>query len=344
GASSVVYMFWRERGKAREALKQLQYGMPCYYKLTNGHGMGSPKAMEADLLLLEGDDDASEQICLETLRAAEGQKQDSIAFCAELALARIAVLRGDVDGFNKQLKNIRRRSFEGYEQSGTVTADMCRAFLSSLLDIEDGLPGWMHDMKSIQESIYLSAVPFAHISYARALMRSDTEEFNKLLNEFMALTEQLHMQLPKVYYLIYHAIVLERSGDRDGALEALGQALDTAVPDRVFMPFAEHGAELGKLLKIISKTYKDTRAIDEILKLSGRMLIGINKIKESVKSVGITLTRRERQVSLLIKQGLTTTRIAELLCISDGTVRVIKKNIYRKLEIHSKVELMQKRL
>ncbi|EHL65248.1 LuxR C-terminal-related transcriptional regulator [Cloacibacillus evryensis] len=70
---------------------------------------------------------------------------------------------------------------------------------------------------------------------------------------------------------------------------------------------------------------EEKEAMDGLLELCSRMRAGMAKIKESVRSISASLTRRERQISLLIKQGLTTKQIAELLGISDGTVRVVRQ-------------------
>ena len=51
-----------------------------------------------------------------------------------------------------------------------------------------------------------------------------------------------------------------------------------------------------------------------------------------------SLTNRERQILGLIAKGLSNKRIAELLDISDGTVKVHVKNLLRKLGLRSRLE------
>lgn len=52
------------------------------------------------------------------------------------------------------------------------------------------------------------------------------------------------------------------------------------------------------------------------------------------------LSEREKEVALLIAQGRSKTYIAETLCVSENTVRTHAKNIYSKLNVHSKQELI----
>jgi DNA-binding NarL/FixJ family response regulator len=50
------------------------------------------------------------------------------------------------------------------------------------------------------------------------------------------------------------------------------------------------------------------------------------------------LTTREKEVLTLISNGFTNTQIAEKLCISMGTVKNHSKSIYKKINVHTRVE------
>ena len=52
-----------------------------------------------------------------------------------------------------------------------------------------------------------------------------------------------------------------------------------------------------------------------------------------------SMTEREKQTLTLIAQGLNNKLIARELGISDGTVKVYVKNLLRKLNLHSRLEL-----
>ena len=52
------------------------------------------------------------------------------------------------------------------------------------------------------------------------------------------------------------------------------------------------------------------------------------------------LTPRETEVLSLVAQGHSLKRVGELLFISTGTVQGHTKNLYRKLDVHSKQELI----
>lgn len=55
-----------------------------------------------------------------------------------------------------------------------------------------------------------------------------------------------------------------------------------------------------------------------------------------------TITHREAEVLHLVWQGKSTREVAVSLHISTATVQKHLKNIYRKLEVHNKIEALQK--
>jgi len=63
---------------------------------------------------------------------------------------------------------------------------------------------------------------------------------------------------------------------------------------------------------------------------------------ESDKDEEITLSPRETEILLQLSKGLNYKLIAENLFISSGTVRKHIENIYKKLQVHNKLEAIQK--
>lgn len=64
-----------------------------------------------------------------------------------------------------------------------------------------------------------------------------------------------------------------------------------------------------------------------------------SSVQENSDSDGSELTLREQQTLKLIAQGMSNKLIARELGISDGTVKVYVKNLLRKLNLHSRLEL-----
>lgn len=53
-----------------------------------------------------------------------------------------------------------------------------------------------------------------------------------------------------------------------------------------------------------------------------------------------SLSPRETDIALLVARGYTVNRIAEVLCLANGTVQSHMKSVYRKLGVHSKQEVI----
>jgi len=75
---------------------------------------------------------------------------------------------------------------------------------------------------------------------------------------------------------------------------------------------------------------------DTLAKAFGRVLQG----EAATREVGDTLTPREIELVKMVAQGLRNRVIAERLAISEGTVKIHLHNIYDKLGIDGRLELM----
>lgn len=65
-------------------------------------------------------------------------------------------------------------------------------------------------------------------------------------------------------------------------------------------------------------------------------------IKETKDKEEIKLSKREKEILLHLSKGLNYTTIADNLTISPSTVRKHIENIYKKLQVHSKMEAVLK--
>jgi DNA-binding NarL/FixJ family response regulator len=70
-----------------------------------------------------------------------------------------------------------------------------------------------------------------------------------------------------------------------------------------------------------------------------RSRLGLRPVAEPAPSGATTLTPREREVAMLIAEGLTNAELARRLYISPRTAAVHVSNILRKLEVGSRTEV-----
>ena len=110
---------------------------------------------------------------------------------------------------------------------------------------------------------------------------------------------------------------LQKSSDKKEILEAIKSLID----GNIF---------LGNAIRIGGHSKDDKKVLEEV-SLNGDEFF----IKE------ISLSARERDVVILVAEGLTNQQIAERLFLSKHTVETHRKKIMRKLSFKSSAELIQ---
>ena len=158
--------------------------------------------------------------------------------------------------------------------------------------------------------------------------------------------------LPRVYALLLLAIAKRNNGRCLEAQEHLREALDLALPDQVYLPFAQLTGMENFLseLNIRSLHCENSQAAESNPALGGgslsaikllckRQQNGVCIIKKAILQKKSPLTPREREIALFAKERLSSQEIADRLFISKTTVKTILRNVYRKLDIHSRAEL-----
>lgn len=138
---SVFGMFWREAG--------FSY------------------VMQAEVMLLRGEDEEAEILCHKALYEARGYRQTSICLYAELTLARVFILRGEEGNFSASVRNIQEYAKENPSLSIQRMIDLCMSIISLLLGTRDYIATWIYNMESIKKFLYAHVVPFAQILYLR---------------------------------------------------------------------------------------------------------------------------------------------------------------------------------
>jgi two-component system, NarL family, nitrate/nitrite response regulator NarL len=71
-----------------------------------------------------------------------------------------------------------------------------------------------------------------------------------------------------------------------------------------------------------------------------RALHHVLEREEAARAAGETLTPREIEIVRMVAQGLRNKAIADRLCISEGTVKVHLHNVYEKLGVDGRLELV----
>lgn len=343
GSPSVLYMFYRESGKLEQEVYEIKEAMPYYYRLTNGHGMGAEYVMAAEWHFNKGDFESAEITAYKALFQARSGNQPNIAICAMFLLVRLSLIKGDYTHVLTLFKEMYEEIDERKVYMLIHMIDMCKGFVNAFLQQEDQIPEWLTEGDFTSNRLYFPARAFSNIIFGRALLING--EYLKLLGisgQFLGIASIFPNLLAKVYTVIYIAAVNYRIYRRDEAVEAIKQALEMAIPDKLYMPFVENCDYIKPLLEDLYAQGIYCDEIPRILELYKPYQKAVEHIKETYfMEKKPKLTKREAEIAELAAQGFSNKAIGEKLFISQNTVKTQLKNIFQKLDVSSRSLLKQ---
>jgi len=143
----------------------------------------------------------------------------------------------------------------------------------------------------------------------------------------------------------------------DQALRTLAQALEQAEPERIISPFLDAGPALRELLMLLVAEKKaledascpvDSAFVHTVLAAFGEpapMQTAEEAASEieagrSERAEKLRINQREIEIIRLIVDGLSTQEIARRVIITENTVKWYVKNIYSKLQVHNRAQLV----
>lgn len=344
GSVSIMYMYWSKSGELEQTIGLMEENLPLYRLLSGGHSTGSDSAMRAEWLLQRGDTEAAEILCYKAIYAAQSDNQACICLCAELVLARIALLRGDAEGYCRATEHIGQCADLKLGMYNERAAQLCLASLTLTIGEVRNIPDWLNSPDVIDKNLYPATVPYGQMLYGKLLLiEKRYSELYAVSQMAMELALKSNYLLTQVYHLLYLAVAKLNDRNTKKAQMFLNQALEIALPDQVYLPFAEH-ATLIPLLEFARHLGFDKDKINCVLSLCTQQQEGVQAVTKALRNADSPLTVREREIALLAKGRFSAKEIAGKLYISESTVKSTLKSIYRKLDVQSKTQLIDKKI
>ncbi|MBN1812574.1 MAG: tetratricopeptide repeat protein [Anaerolineae bacterium] len=320
-------------------------------------------------LLREWNDlDAAERLLLEGIELTE-QWTEVGPFEAYIVLARIRWARGDRGG-----------AWEAIQKARDLTAkfdlteldDLSVALFQARLWVAQGDFGvarrWAEDRglykyigsplrEKAGDSYEHRVLKYELIVLARLLVaQGQSEEALALLEPLVSIAEWRRRPGMLIEIYILEALARRALGDIDQALIALERALALAEPEGYVRIFADEGDAVGELLREAAQRGIAVEYVAKLLaafegskfQVSGFGLSSDLKPETSKpgtfepETLAESLSARELEVLRLLNTHLSSTEIAERLCVSANTVRFHIKNIYGKLGVHSRSDAVKR--
>ena len=337
GSPSVLMMFYRAPGELESELTEMDECMPHYYKVTNHHGQGAETIMRAEALFCQGRfTDA--HIELERAYAqVKDNGQINMALCCDFLSWRLSLYTNVEQYYTFEERyaallryhdaswiNLWNATSAYYHALRGKTDNIPELFSQHRLsDINMLAPG-KPMMKMIENQVYL-----AQGAYARVVGYSA---------ELLPVCEAMHYALVALHLRIQTAAAYEQLGKPEEAHAWLRKALFDAGPDGLVMPFVENYDILKPLLEREIKNDLISKIIELGEAATVRNAAGTRPAAFDV------LTQREFEIVELMAQRLSNREIAELLYLSEGSVKQYVNQIYSKLHIEGDTRTKRKQL
>jgi LuxR family maltose regulon positive regulatory protein len=137
-----------------------------------------------------------------------------------------------------------------------------------------------------------------------------------------------------------------RMDQMEESLAALESALAQAGPEQLIRPFLDEGPECYEILSRLQPRIQDASQKQFVARIL-REAIPSSQVEGVTHRVALgelveALSERELEVLQLMARGLTNPEIAERLYLSPNTLKAHAQNIYQKLEVHGRVQAVNR--
>ena len=183
---------------------------------------------------------------------------------------------------------------------------------------------------------------FDYILLARIqIVQGHLDEATKLLQQLLTAAESGGRTTRVIEIHILQALAYQRAGDLSQAMIPLKQAFTLAETEGFVRIFLDEGPPMAHLLyEAFSRGIHPDYTQRLLAHLSTDIKLQTNPTESQVPKTGLIdpLSEREIEILQLIAQGLSNREIAARLFLSLNTVKVHNRNIFSKLDAHTRTQ------
>jgi LuxR family maltose regulon positive regulatory protein len=182
------------------------------------------------------------------------------------------------------------------------------------------------------------------------LVEKKFDKAETLLTKLLANAKSLEHERVVAEVLLLQALLADLQDNPEKARRALLTSLKLAAPAGYIRLFLNEGDPLRSLLEANISSIQEPGLLKYAKYLLGSFVRSIEKRPTSVpgtiqldqKKLIEPLSDRELEVLEMMAEGLSNPVIAERLYLSTNTIRTHARNIYMKLEVHNRLEAVNK--
>ena len=346
GSPSILFLHYTEAGKLDELLKKYTETRELYYRLTDNNSRGSEYLFDAEIQFNRGNLEKADILSHKAGTVAAKYNQTGTGICAYFLQARISILKGETEKGMKYLDQITGLATDVNKRIYAATGELCESYIYAVFNQLKYAADWIcrgEFATSGSMGLYNPAEDFAYVVYARILIdRGEYSKYLGLADELIEAAVKNHNLMAQIYHHVFCAASYRRLSIADQAEEYLHRAIELAGDDGMIMPFAESGRILNEMYDQVELSKKEKVFTDRCVKLYSRYEKHMNVLLRGGSDTALSvLTRREREISLLVADGKTNKQIAGELNIAEITVKKCLSNIYARLGVPNRASLIR---
>ncbi len=286
---------------------------------------------------------AREAVRLSTLGGLKEYMADSYVF---LAMALQA--KGDDSGALRAIRNAMQVAgsispwyieiVEPYEAHiRFVQGEMSAA--SQLVDEKDFIRKGDYGIEYFLNNLIRARILVTQVMRHSALLLDG----QKLVNEIKNRAEEGGANHFLIQALVLESLLYQTEGKIDAATQVLERAFSLAEPEGYVRCFIDLGKPVGELLKQAAMRGIHASYVKKLLEaLEAVPWVEAALPTEPMASLAETFSERELQVLRMLQSELSAPEIADELVVAVSTVRSHIKSIYSKLDVHSRLEAIER--
>jgi LuxR family transcriptional regulator, maltose regulon positive regulatory protein len=262
-----------------------------------------------------------------------------------IAILRAKIQSAQGDG-SEALATIRAaQALHAQRPSGMISDQVLSAY-EALLHLRRGDLRTAEDLLDRMEGEardFLSDLARAKLCLQKRMPEVAEQLFGNLIAQFPAGASNEPILHARV--LLVLALYDQRKSNQ--ACHVLEECLRQAAPETFLRPFLEHGKRLAPMLALLlyartlpSKTRAFAEDILGLLGYSGDVADFFSEKELASLSISVTVSPREREIIQSVWEGLSNDEIARKWNISENTVKTHLRNIFRKLNINSRMQVI----
>lgn len=327
GSPHTMHIYHRTSGDLNHLVSYIKDELQYYLDITGNLNAGFIEQAKAEQYVEIGNFSEAIHSAWEAYYVAQTHQQISIMICSLFTILRVAFLTRD----EETIKMMKEYLFQKLEHNDNIYQ---KTAIYSALGYYSAVNGDTEEaefhLRQIEGRAIIDTNYFTYI--VKGILLLYQNEYEKLKSVVAVMMNFYHKEphvLGEIYAHIFEAVCYYKQNKTELAKQSFQTAVDLSSPDGITAPYLELYEKIEPLLQIFQK-HEHVKQIKYIHK---KVDYGLSEYKGE-------LTKKEMEVARLLAKGYARKDIAAILHISEETVNTHAKNIFKKLKIHSRSDLL----